>query len=302
MVTPLLLDVRHYETVAAIVELGSMTEAARQVSISQSAMSHRLAEAERRLGVTLFTRGPDRRLTPTANGVAVHQAATRALGELGRLEAALTTTSSHVQATVRIGVGGYEAFHWYPSFLVAAAQEHPSIELDLLAVGDNPGPALADRSVDLLLAPGEPAGDHVLTPLLHDELVFVCSPDHRLANHETVAATDLSDDTYLTYSALPSPGFEYDRFIRPAADAPRIVRVVRQTSAIIELVAAGVGVSILSRWAMLPLIESGRIATARCGTAGLPITWHGAHRQSDAAAAMMAASLAAHLGQNAPQA
>ncbi len=295
VVSPLRLDVRHYETVVAIVELGSMTEAARQLSISQSAMSHRLAEAERRLGVTLFTRGPDRRLSPTNNGVAVSQAAARALADLGRLEETIATTGSSVHATIRIGVGGYEAFHWYPSFLGRVANDHPTVELDLLAIGDDPGPALADRTVDLVLAPGEPSGDHTLVSVLDDELVFVCAPNHRLADADTVEVADLADETYLTYNALPSPGFEYDRYIRPAGGPPRIVRVVRQTSAIIEMVAADVGVSILSKWATLPLVESGRIATASCGAAGLPIEWHAAHRRSDETAAAVASSLADHL-------
>ena len=296
VIAPLRLDVRHYETVVAIVEFGSMTEAARQLSISQSAMSHRLAEAERRLGVTLFTRGSDRRLSPTNNGVALSQAAARALADLGRVEETLVGTDSSVQVTVRIGVGGYEAFHWYPSFLRAARRDNPAIELDLLAVGDDPGTSLADRTVDLVLAPGQPSGDHVLVPVLDDALVFTCAPHHRLADRATVEAVDLVDETYLTYNALPSPGFEYDRFIRPAGGPPRIVRVVRQTSAIIEMVAAGVGVSILSKWATMPLVESGRIATAQCGADGLPITWRACHRRSDQTAAMVADLLATHLG------
>ncbi len=297
MIQPLRLDIRHYETVVAIVEFGSMTEAARQTSISQSAMSHRLAEAERRLGVTLFTRGADRRLSPTNNGVAFSQAAARALADLGRLEETLAAANSAVHATVRIGVGGYEAFHWYPSFLRLAERDHPTVELDLLAVGDDPGPSLADRSVDLVLAPGEPSGDHMLVPVLEDELVFACAPSNALANQDTVEVADLADETYLTYNALPSPGFEYDRFIRPAGGPPRIVRVVRQTSAIIEMVAADVGVSILSKWATLPLVESGRIATAQCGAEGLPISWHAAYRNNDETAATIAKALATHLKQ-----
>ena len=51
---PLLLDLRHYETVLAIVELETMTAAAKELSTSQSALSHRLAEAERRLETSLF--------------------------------------------------------------------------------------------------------------------------------------------------------------------------------------------------------------------------------------------------------
>lgn len=292
--TPLRLDLRHYETVVAIVEHGTMTEAARQLSVTQSAMSHRLAEAERRLGVKLFSRGPDRRLSPTTHGVAVQQAASRALGDLTRLEEALVVARSDVRTTVRIGVGSYDTYHWYATFHSRLRNDRPDVDLDLIAVGDDPGPALASRVVDVVIAPGSPSGDHELLPVLEDELVLLCAPDHRLATFDTIEAEDLVDETYLTYNALPSPGFEYDRFIRPTADVPRIVRVVPQTSAIVELVAAGVGLSILSRWATQPAVDAGRLASARCG-GGLPIVWHAAFRAGDPVVAEVAERLAAHL-------
>ncbi len=87
---------------------------------------------------------------------------------------------------------------------------------------------------------------------------------------------------------LPTTGFEYDRFIRPSGYSARLVRVVRHTSAIIELVAAGAGVSILSRWATAPAVEMGRLAAIRCGSEGLSIPWHLVVRDSDATAASIA--------------
>ncbi|MEM9522104.1 MAG: LysR family transcriptional regulator [Actinomycetota bacterium] len=289
------LDLRHYETVVAIVDNESMTAAADHLAVTQSALSHRLADAERRLGVALFARGADRRLTPTGNGVATYQAASRALDELRRLEDSIVATPSVIEATVRIGVGGYEAYHWFPGFLDRMRAERPEIELDLVVVGDSIASVLGSRHVDVVLAPGTPEGDLHLTPLFEDELVVVCGPDHALARGQAVDADALAEETLLTYNALPSPGFEYERFVRPSGVTPRIVRVVRQTSAIVELVAAGVGVSILSRWATHPAVTAGRLATARCGVDGLPITWHSAVRRNDGLAAEVADRLRVYL-------
>ena len=50
MQPPLRLDLRHYETVVAIVDSDTMTAAAERLALTQSALSHRLADAERRLG------------------------------------------------------------------------------------------------------------------------------------------------------------------------------------------------------------------------------------------------------------
>ncbi len=288
------LDVRHYETIVAIIECGTMTEASRALSVTQSALSRRLGEAERRLGVNLFSRSSDRRLTPTNQGLAVYQAASRALGELVRLESAVVAAASEVRHTVRIAVGSYEAYHWFPGFLQRLRVDRPEIDLDLIVVGDEPGVALADRRVDLVLAPGEPTGEHSLSPAFDDELVFLCAPSHRLAGQQRVEVSDIVEETYLTYNLRPSPGFEYDRFVRPGGRSPQIVRAIRQTSAVIELVAADVGVTILSRWATVPAVSAGRLWAARCGD-GLPIQWHCAFRPGDEIASEVADRLRDHL-------
>ena len=292
---PLRLDLRHYETVVAIVDAETMTAAAERLALTQSALSHRLADAERRLGAALFTRGTDRRLTPTGNGLAVYQAAHRAITDLRRVEETILSTPSQIEATVRIGVGGYEAYQWFPGFLDRIRRERPEIDLDLVVVGDSIATVLGSRDVDVVLAPGTPEGDLHLIPLFDDELVVVCAANHPLAQRGVLEADDLVEETVLTYNALPSPGFEYERFVRPSGVSPRIVRVVRQTSAIIELVAAGVGVSILSRWATAPAVDAGRVAVARCGADGLPITWHAATRRSDVLGAEIADRLCAFL-------
>lgn len=274
------LDLRHYETIVAIVELGTMTAAARELHATQSALSHRLADAEQRLGQKLFDRGRQRRLTPTRAGLVMHQSAQRALADLERSEQILLAERRGITSVVRMAVGSYDCYHWYPEFLEASTRRDPDIELELVVGGDSPADALSAGTVDLVLAPGEPQGAVELTPLLVDELVLVTSPDHPLACRTHVDAIDMVDQTFLTYNPAPTPGFEYDRFIRPGDDYPRIVRVVPQTSAIVELVAAGAGVSILSRWALAPAIDAGRIAAVSCGPTGLSLGWTVVTRRS----------------------
>ena len=221
---PLRLDLKHYETIVAIVDFATMTEAAAHLSTTQSALSHRLAEAERRLGTKLFERGPNRRLTPTRDGFAVHQTASRALQQLGRTEAHIVSSRPAATRTLRIAVGGYDCYHWYPGFVDHVRATNPEVDLDLVVVGDSPGSALASRAVDIVIAPGRPEGDIELRPLFQDELVLVVGPQHRLANVGFVEADDLQNETYLTYNAQPTPGFEYDRFIRPASTYPLLER------------------------------------------------------------------------------
>ncbi len=292
------LDLRHYETIVAIVEHSTMTAAARDLHSTQSTLSHRLAEAERRLGVRLFDRSRSRRLTPTRAGLATHQVASRALEDLERNERVLLSDRPQTTSIVRVGVGSYDCFHWYPRFLAESRRRHPHIEVELVVVGDMPSDAIAAGLVDIVIAPGTPSGVLDLQPAHDDQLVLIVNPDHDLAKLDSVAPYDLVDQPYLTYNSSPTPGFEYDRFIRTGDDYPRTVTVVPQTSAITELVAAGAGVSILSRWALEPAIRTRRVVAIRCGLEGLPLQWSvatGASATADTASRLVADHLATHL-------
>ncbi len=295
---PLLLDLRHYETVVAITELGTMTAAAGRLHSSQSALSHRLAEAERRLDTKLFERGPRRRLVPTRAGLLLHETATRALADLERSEQLLSKKDRTITATVRIAVGSYDCYHWFPGFLQDVRAHHPTVDLQLVVIDDQPSAHLASGAADLVIAPGTPAGIFDTRLLFHDELVLCVSPQHRLVGRTMIEPADLADESYFTYNLRPAPGFEFDRFIGPAERYPRTVTVVEQTNAIAELVAADAGISILSRWALAPMIEAGRIVEIRCGAAGLSLEWNALLRLNEpngSAARLIADELARHL-------
>ncbi len=277
------LDLHHYATVLAIVETGSMTAAADQLAISQSAVSHRLAEAERRLGQPLFDRRPARPLQPTPAGVVLAQAAQRALPDLLRAEHDIARAAGEAVDVVRLGVGSYDCYHWLPDYHRHASSTLGDVLLELAVVGDAPGARLRDGAVDVVLAPGWPEGQFSTRYLFTDELVLVTHPDHPLAGGAFVEPGALAEETFLTYSRTPSPGFEFDRFVRPSGVVPRTVLVIEDTGAITEMVASGIGVAILSRWALTPAIEADKVVATRCGRPGLDLTWSALIRERAAA-------------------
>ncbi len=177
-------------------------------------------------------------------------------------------------------------------------QRFPEIQVDLAAINGTPVEALASGVADIVVSPGETDGQLIAHPLADDELVLVVSPEHHLAGSTFVEPEDLANEVYMTYNSHPSPGFEYDRFIRPAEMYPAVVTVIKQTNAIVELVAAGAGVSILSRWALTPAIDAGRVIAVRCGSRGLPLPWSALVRSAEVETSPVRATaehLAAHL-------
>jgi LysR family transcriptional regulator for metE and metH len=229
----------------------------------------------------LFDRTSGRRLQPTEAGTVIQQAAIRAMSELQRCEEDVLRSAGRFTDTVRIAVGTYDSYHWYASFLRRVRLLHPTIDVQLVIMGDEPARSLDAREVDVVIAPGEPRGLFTSIPLFDDELVVMVAPTHPFAGRESVEAHELVDETYLTYSRIAAPGFEYERFLSLAEVSPRVVTVVEQVGAIAELVAADAGFSVLSRWAMTSMIDAGRIAPVRCGAEGLALQWNALMRSQE---------------------
>lgn len=267
------LDLHHFETLVAVVETRSVTAAAKRLGVTQSAASHRLAEAQRRLGGQLFQPHVGRTVRPTPAAVALCQAAQRILPEIARAETDFMRAAGTNREIVRLGVESYDCYHWLPGFHTHTKDAIPDVVLELVVVGDSPVSKLSSGSVDVVLAPGSAVHTAESLRLFTDELVLVTHPDHPLAGREWIAPSALRDEVYLTYSDATVPGFEVDRFLRPAGIAPKTLLIIEQPGAIAEMVASGLGVSILSRWAMTPWIDAGKVAAVRCGERGLDLEW-----------------------------
>lgn len=299
------LDIRHLALLVALIEAPSMTAAAERLGLTQSALSHRLREAERRLDVALFFRD-GRRLRPTEAGERLALTARRLLSELAAAEAAaMGRKGSARQAAVRIGQGLYSASAWFPDFVALAAERRP--ELRPILAGDaqaEPFKELLSGEIDLALMPGESDAAGVdRRPVFSDQLVAVLPRGHSLLAKPYLEAADFAGETFLAYGFRPLPGFEYEQLMRPAESYPGEVIRAGPPEAVAGLVARGFGVSVLSRWMLRPYLREGRIALRRLTAQGLPLTWYAAVRSRDApdAGSRKLAELLADWGAAAPQ-
>ncbi|NQZ32395.1 MAG: LysR family transcriptional regulator [Oceanospirillaceae bacterium] len=266
----------------AIGETGTLRQAAYTLGITQSALSHRLAEAERRLGGLLFVR-EGRKLRETAAGRAMTQTANQIIPILQRAELDFEQAADNEITVVRFGVAAYSCYHWLPAFLAKMSKIEPGLQLELVASAtQNPLRNLQEGTVDVVLAPGYFAAPGIESiPVFQDELVFVTNVKHKLAGKKFIEAEDLAGEDYLTYSKTAQPGFEYERFIRPSGVVPHLVTVVEVTDAIVELIASGFGVSILSKWAVQSAIKNNSVAVMKVSAESLDLEWSALIRTSE---------------------
>ena len=273
------LDIKHLQMLATLSKTKRVTEAAEQLRITPSALSHRISEVERRMEMPLFTR-VNRRLRPTPAADYLTQVAISVLQELARAEDDVRKMEHGVRHVVRIAVESYSAYHWLPQFMRYIKQSDPDVGFEVVAAASrNTLSYLHNRRVDVIIISGEvnPSGID-LTPLFKDELCFIMAPDHRLAGKKYINGSDIVGEDFITYTRVPEPDREYALLFRPSNAYPNWTETVEVPEAIVEMVAAGLGCSVLAGWAVANVINSGRVVGARVGKQGIKVPWYAATR------------------------
>jgi LysR family transcriptional regulator, regulator for metE and metH len=268
------LDLRHLRLVAAVADAGGQTRAAHRLNLTQSALSHQLRELEARIGTPLFIRAT-RRMVLTAVGERVLASARRVLHEVETLERDLTDQSENGDAgVVRLATECYTCYHWLPGVVTAFRKEWPRVDVRIIAEATaDPVRALLDGALDLAIVAGDVDERRLgCTSLFEDEQVVVMAPDHPLATRQFVTPEDLRSEHLILYTTHTSESSVLREVLRPAGVEPRQLTRVQLTEAIVELVKAGLGISVLARWAIAPQLRDRSLV-------GVPLTSRGFHRR-----------------------
>jgi LysR family transcriptional regulator, regulator for metE and metH len=267
------LEIRHLRLVVAVAEQGSLTAAAEQLHLTQSALSHQLRDIEDRLRAPLFLRR-NRRMTPTPAGQRLIEAGIAVLAQLERTESAVRDLGREKQGLLRVATECYTCYHWLPGVLREFGAKCPGVDVQIqLEATSRPLPVLLAGKLDLALMLS-PVRDRRLstTPLFRDELVVVVPARHRFAGQPYVHASQLADETMFNYSPRED-SYVFTRLLTPAGISPRKLHQVQLTEAILELVRAGLGVSVLARWAVEPYLDRRSLAGVRLTANGFYRTW-----------------------------
>lgn len=253
------LDPDLLTTLLAVARAGSISAAARDLRLSQPAVTARVRRLEEAVRSPLFVRSA-RGVDPTPAG--------RALVERGRqlerlLESALDDVAAHDTALGPLHLFASTTIAGYvlPTVLARyrAAHETSRIELE---VGNTREvvEAVRDGRAPLGLVEGTASAAGVrLEKWLDDELVPVTAPD---APFHVRSLDDLVDVPILWREAGSGTRAVAARALRRAGvrSKPRASDVVLGTStAVAGAAAAGVGLAFLSRWSLRPYLERGAL-------------------------------------------
>lgn len=236
------LERHHFQILAALASHGRLGDAARSLHLSGSAATHRIQEAERRLGVALTERD-GRTIRLTEAGQLLAEAGRDIEREIGRVELTARWMGTGAGRRIRIGVGFYDTASWLIDTF-APAEGVPRTEL-LRFHDDDLLRAVRDGEADVVVAPWPTLPSGLQHELLHDDNLVAAVPESSpLAALSAVTAADLAPHQYLTSGLVPKAGFEHDRFFLPAEVTSTSVIQVQSLEMLLRLVGEGLGVTI----------------------------------------------------------
>ncbi|MGH3726311.1 MAG: LysR family transcriptional regulator [Mycobacterium sp.] len=199
------MELRQLEHFVAVASEMSFSRAVQRVHVVQSALSTSVGKLEKELGVELFDRTRQQiRLTPAGelfreHAIRVIQAARYAKDSIGDFRGELTGT---VDLGALISFGPLDV----PKVLGQFHRDYPLVQIRLRQSQSGSNAylsAIADGTLDLALvsAPDRfPAGIQMRL-LCQEPMMFVCRPDHRLADRSHAAITELVDEHLIGFPA-----------------------------------------------------------------------------------------------------
>ena len=244
-----MIDIQPLAILREIDRVGSLSRAAEQLNLTQSAVSHAIRRFEARYGVKLWEReGQKLRLTLT--GEYLLGLAMRVLPQLEHGANVLEDYARGRRGAIRVGMECHPCQDWLMRAVDPFLAEWPDVELDVTTAFQFGGlTALQSHEIDLLVTPDpvEQSGIEY-TPAFDYELVLAVSEKHALAKKSRIEPQDLAGEVLVTYPVARERLDIYTQFLVPAHALPRRHRTVETTDLMLKLVASGRAVSATPDW------------------------------------------------------
>lgn len=278
-----------------VVDQAGFTRAAEALHLSQPAVSHQMKGLAHALGTPLFEDSV-RRTQLTAAGELLHEHAGRILAEFRSAGRAIDELHGLRRGTLRVFGDTTVGIYVLPDVLGAFKEAHPGIDVHL-DVGNRQ--QLLDRFRTEAADFGvighlweHPAVPLTVEPFLPNELVAIASPRHPLARAARISIDRLAEELFIVREPGSGTRETADAALDRADRPVRILMELASNGAIKRAVARGLGVSILSRYAVSLELKLGLVV--ELPVIGFPLhrQWHLVHRRDRRLSPVGAAFLA----------
>ena len=293
-----MVDFKSIETFLWVVNLGSFRGAGQRLNTTQPAISQRIAQLERELGVKLLNR--DHRVaTPTPSGRQLMVYAEKLIGLRSEMVAAVGDRSA-MRGVLRLGVAETIVHTWLPRLIKSVNTAYPNLSLEIeVDITPNLSARLLAQEIELAFLIGPLSASSVRNRVLCDYPVgFLASPSLGLGQGP-LTVHDLAKFPIITFPRRTQP-YEVVRSLFNRPDLPQIqLHASASLATVIHMATEGLGIAVIPTAIVENELADGRLLQLSTDLKIAPLTFSASWLASpDTLAVELVADLASKIAQD----
>src|SRR5919202_3249615 len=261
------MDTRQLAAFCEVVDRKSFSQAAERLGVTQPAVSLQVRSLEKRLGTKLLDRS-GRRVEPTEAGQRLYRAAQRMLSIEGQLIDDVTAADgvADLRGDLTLGASTGPGGTVVPLLLCEFQRERPQVHVELSISDTNRIiEQVADRDLELGVVGAAPRHRGVVfEPFFRDEVILVVPPAHPSAGKQ-ISLDALRSEPLILMQEGAGVRQVIEEELRHVGVRLRDLDVRLELGlqeSVKSAVAAGFGVTFISRSAVEPELAAGTVAAA----------------------------------------
>ena len=234
----------------AVARLGSFTKAGEELFMAQPTVSVQMKKLSETIGLPLVEQ-VGKRVQLTDAGRVLHEGCLDLFKALARVEQNLADLRGLETGRLQLAVST-TAEYFMPRILAAFVKHHPKIEVSLQILNRS---ALLDRMSrnldDLYVFGGVPEGDDVVShQILPNPIVALAHAGHPLARDKNIPFARFAEEPFLMRETGSGSRVTASELFTKHGIKPRLRMELSNNEALKQAIIAGLGVSIMSRYAL----------------------------------------------------
>ena len=263
------LTIRQLRALDAVQKNRSVTAAAKQLHLTQPAVTLQLRNLQALAGLPLIQRSSD--------GMLLTDAGREVLALSGRIEAAMADCETSLEMMAgktagRVSIGAVSTAKYFVPFAISGfSRLHPNVDVTL-TIGNRQeiGTALRGYDLDLAIMGRPPADIDMNVHLIGDHPHVIIAPTtHRLARKPRLKLADLANETFLMREPGSGTRGLMEQLFESAGIPPKIGMAMSSNETIKQAVIAGLGIAFISAHTVATELDERRLVTLDVD--GLPV-------------------------------
>ncbi len=294
-----MVDFKSIETFLWVVTLGSFRGAGQRLNTTQPAISQRIAQLEREMGVKLLNRD-HRVVSPTPSGRQLMVYAEKLISLRAEMLAEVGDRSA-MRGVLRLGVAETIVHTWLPQLIKSVNKAHPNLSLEIeVDITPNLSARLLAQEIDLAFLVGPLSASGVRNRVLCDYSVGVLASSSLGLGNKALRMQDLAKFPIITFPRKSQP-YEIVRslFNRPGLPPIRL-HASASLATVIHMAIEGLGIAVIPTSIVENELTDGRLQLLATDLKIPPLTFSASWLESpDTLAVERVADLAAGIAQGA---